>query len=112
MSPDEMNPYAAPSGGPASDTGPYQRYDQVPWYRRSSFNSLFVVLGLCCSPFIIWVCVIVLTGDVYYDKVDKDGRLKRWSSTNKIVAVIIMVIQVSATLYQLARPGLMKPGQP
>lgn len=52
------------------------------------------MLGLCCGPFILAVCISLLTGDVYYNSYDENGRLKRWSFANKVVAVVILVLQV------------------
>ena len=39
-------------------------------------------LGLCCSPAILTVCVIVLTGDVSYNQADASGNLKKWGYAN------------------------------
>lgn len=92
---DPTNPYEPPQQ-PVEDRGfgVRESYDDVPWFRKSGFNSLLVVLGLCCGPFILAVCIILLTGDVYYNSYDENGRLKRWSFANKVVAVVILVLQV------------------
>tara|TARA_R110002072_G_scaffold296980_1_gene469350 strand:+ start:414 stop:719 length:306 start_codon:yes stop_codon:yes gene_type:complete len=89
-----MNPYEPPQQPVSDRGGPVERYEDVPWFRKSGFNSLMVVLGLCCGPFILAVCIILLTGDVYYNTYDDQGRLNRWSFANKVVAVIILVLQV------------------
>ena len=53
----------------------YTNYAQVPWHRRSGTNNLFVALGLVgCLPLTLWVCFNLLTGDVYLDRQQKDGR--------------------------------------
>lgn len=89
------NPYQPPSQPLEDGRGGVERYEDVVWYRRSGVNSLLVLLGLCCGPFILAVCVILLTGDVYYNKHDASGRLERWSTANKVVAVIILLGQVA-----------------
>ena len=88
------NPYNPPEQ-PVGEPSLVERYENVPWYRKSGFNSLLVVLGLFCGPFILAVCIILLTGDVYFDKHDEDGRLKRWSIANKVVAVLILLGQIA-----------------
>ena len=81
---EELDPYAPPTQ-PVYDKGkgPVESYDDVPWFRRSGFNSLLVLLGLCCGPFILAVCIILLTGDVYYNSYDEHGRLKRCQSPTR-----------------------------
>ena len=49
------------------------------------------------GPAILFSCIVVLTGDVYYDKADEHGQLKRWSSGNKVAAVIILAINLAIT---------------
>jgi len=66
-------------------------YDQVPWYRRSGVNSAFVLLGLVTGVSLIITTIVLLTGDIYYNKLDKDGMLKKWSVANKVVAVILLL---------------------
>ena len=41
------------------------------------------------SPLFI-VCLVVLTGPVYFDEYQAPGRLKRWGVGNKVVAAIIL----------------------
>ncbi len=41
---------------------------------------------------VIVVCVVVLTGPVYYNKHDSNGILKQWSAANKVAAVILLVL--------------------
>jgi hypothetical protein len=78
------------------------RYSDLPWYRKSSSVSLLTLFGLCCGPAILAVCIIVLTGDVYYDKRDRSGNLKKWGAGNKVAAIIILVLQVIFTILYAA----------
>jgi len=70
----------------------YQNYDSVPWYRKSSTNSLFVLIGLLIPPFIWVVAYMLVTGDIFYNKHDSYGNLKKWSTANKVVAWIIAIV--------------------
>ena len=72
-------------------------YAQVPWYRRASIVGAITFLGLVFGPAILFSCIVVLTGDVYYDKADEHGQLKRWSPGNKVAAVIILIINLAVT---------------
>ena len=89
-----QNPYEAPQPAPLSPSEIAQRYDQLPWYRKSSYVSPITLLGLCCGPAIMLVCVIVLTGEVYYNQTDSAGNLKKWGYGNKIAAVVILLFQI------------------
>lgn len=107
----------APDRGHDRDPEPDDRpegpthIDQVPSYRRNSFCSTLLVLHVLvmifggCIPLasllgifttigVIAVCVIVLTGPVYFPKRKKDGTLKQWSKGNKIAAVILLILFV------------------
>ena len=56
----------------------------------------------------IAVCVIVLTGPVYYDKRKKDGTLKTWGVGNKVAAVILLLLFVGgygAMIYWMYTTG-------
>jgi hypothetical protein len=108
----------APAPGPRS-------YDEVPAYRRNGFCSGILVAHVCVmflggcvpllslagvftTPGVILVCVVVLTGPVYYDKRGKDGRLKTWSKGNKVAAVILLLLFVggyAALVYFLVSSG-------
>lgn len=70
----------------------YTQYSLVPWYRRSSWNTLFVF------TFTPAVVAMLLTGDVYFKETGKDGNLKTWSVANKVVAVFLVLIWVMAAL--------------
>jgi hypothetical protein len=96
-------------------------YTAVPMLRRNGFCSGVLIAHLAvmffgrCIPFlsllgifttigVIVVCVVVLTGPVYYDKRKKDGTLKQWSKGNKVAAVILLVLFVGgygALIYYL-----------
>ena len=89
-----QNPYEAPQTTPLSPVEIAQQYSTLPWYRKSSYVSPITLLGLCCSPAILAVCIIVLTGDVYYNQTDAAGNLKKWGFANKIAAIVILVLQI------------------
>jgi hypothetical protein len=101
----------------------YQDYAKVPWFRRSGVNSWFVVLGgfgpgiiqaiviegklwptlpgialallaFLLSLLLYTTCGNLLTGDIYYNQAGNDGNLKPWSFGNKIVAVVIVLVQI------------------
>jgi hypothetical protein len=101
-----QNPYEAPQPAPLSASEIAQRYDQLPWYRKFAYVSPLTALGLCCGPAILVVCIIVLTGDVYYKQTDLAGNLKKWSNANKVVAVVILAFQVLFYAAQFARLSL------
>jgi hypothetical protein len=72
--------------------GAYTDISQVPWYRRSDVNNLFVLLGFFgCLPLSCWTCYNLLTGDVYLSYQDSDGMLVKWGVINKIFAVVFAV---------------------
>jgi hypothetical protein len=72
----------------------YKTYEEVPWFRREP-GALVFLLALFCSPIIIALCVIALTGDVYKNSYDKEGNLAVWGIGNKIAAVLILIIQTA-----------------
>ena len=80
----------------------------MPLLRRSRFCSgvvlthVFVIILAPCVPFagllsilttigLIVVCVIALTGPVYCNKIGEDGTLVRWTTANRIGAVIVLL---------------------
>ena len=110
-----------PEGDPdAPALGPTD-YEAVPWYRRNGLCSAIIVAHVVvmllggCVPFlsllgvfttigVIGVCVVVLSGPVYYNKRRKDGTLAAWSGGNKVAAVILLILFVGgygALLYYL-----------
>lgn len=99
------NPYKPPEQPLQDRGGAIEHYDDVPWFRKNGFNSVLVLLGLCCGPSILAVCIILITGDVYYNSYDQVGRLKRWSLPNKVLAVIILLLQVAYFGATLLRGG-------
>jgi hypothetical protein len=86
---------------PGSDRPPNTKdlYGQVPWYRTSGAVSAMLVVGLCLPIFVMIVCIIVLSGDVYYNRVRKDGTLARWSWLNKAAAILILCLQAAWFVY-------------
>jgi len=84
----------------------YREYREVPWYRRSGSNGFLILLNLLSGGFIpgtLLVCIFVLTGDIYYKHYDKDGNLQTWSWGNKIVAVILLLINIVYLGYVVMR---------
>jgi len=79
------------------------RYEDVPWFRKNGINSAFVLLGICFPPLLWTVCVIVLTGPVYMDAYDEHGQLKQWGVANKVVAVILIGLQIVGIILRFAR---------
>jgi hypothetical protein len=85
---------------------------RVPPYRKSSVMSALLLLGLALaflgpmllvslgvtSPYVGWAlglpilitCIVVLSGPVYYARIDDSGQLEQWSIANKIVAALIL----------------------
>jgi len=87
----------------------YRDYKSVPWYRKSRFNSGLLVAALLLFwfnpivggpfigvPLILWCCVNVRIGGVYYNEYDQDGYLKKWGRGNEIVAGVLLLL---AALY-------------
>jgi hypothetical protein len=89
----------------------------VPFYRRNGPLSVVLLLSLVLAfvgPFVLGgvalalgklgpaivstligsplfaVCIVVLTGPVYFDAYDQHGKLKKWSIGNKVVAVLLL----------------------
>ncbi len=113
------NPYAPPftQASPSSTATAKELYAKVPAIRRSGTCSALLVLGLLVAfagPIalastlasmgrvvltlvgvvlgapLLAVCIVVLTGDVYYDQLQADGTLKKWSVGNKVVAALML----------------------
>jgi len=92
---------ATTSSSSETATVSYRDYSEVPWHRKSSSNTLLILLSFLTFGFvpgIPLVCLFVLTGDIYFDRRDKNGDLEKWSWGNKIVAIILLVLNV----FQLA----------
>jgi hypothetical protein len=73
----------------------YKTYEEVPWFRREPGALVFLLAIFCCSPIIVAICIIALTGDVYKNGYDKEGNLVVWGIGNKIAAVLILIIQTA-----------------
>jgi hypothetical protein len=74
--------------------GPFAKYAEVPWYRRSATNTAFIILHLLtCGfiPFLLITCIVLLTGDIYYEELEPDGSLRKWSNANKIIAFVLLL---------------------
>ena len=100
-------------------------YDAVPWHRRNGVCSAVLIahlivlllggcvplvslLGIFTTLGVIAVCIVVLTGSVYFNKRRKDGTLRTWSAANKVAAVILLVLFVGgygALVYVRAASG-------
>jgi len=65
-----------------------------------------VVAGFCCfPPLLLAVCIVLVTGDVYYNKLRKDGTLKKWSIANKILAWLVLAWNLYIIYEVFVRPG-------
>ena len=85
---------SSPAGTPAAPTG-YADYQNVPWYRRSSWNTFFIIAGFATKgyiPLVLVTCILVLTGDIYFNERDAEGRLKTWGRGNRYIAVFLLVM--------------------
>ena len=93
---------ATTSSSSETATVSYRDYSEVPWHRKSSSNTLLILLSFLTFGFVPGnpprLPLFVLTGDIYYDRLDEDGNLAKWSWGNKIVAIILLVLNV----FQLA----------
>ena len=95
---------AAPSA--AAVLGRYGSYQEVPWYRRSGSVSAMLGIGFLLIAPLLWAaCIIALTGDVYYSKLNEEGQLATWSAGNKVAAVVILVISTVGWIYILSLYG-------
>lgn len=93
-------PVPAPSlqamQGSSGKNAKYRRYEDVPWYRRSTLNHIFALSGLLCfPPFVWWVVTMCLTGNIYQKNRDKEGNLKTWGMFSKVFSVLLVVGQVA-----------------
>jgi hypothetical protein len=78
-------------------TEEFTDYTQLPWHRKSGANSLLIlasILTLGLFPGTLVVCVNVLRGEVYYNKKDERGYLKKWHRANKVVAVLLLALNI------------------
>ena len=69
-------------------------------------NSAVLFLQLLTLPFVpvsLGVCIVLLTGEVYYDRKDSNGDLKRWGVANKIAAVLVCAACIAFLIWQPLR---------
>lgn len=75
-------------------------FEEVPWFRRSGIMTAFILVGFVLFPPLLWTaCIITLTGEVYENRVKKDGTLAKWSAGNKLAAVVVLVLQLLGLAY-------------
>jgi len=80
----------------------YQSYEKVPWHRKSGINHFFAIVGLLVfPPFVWWVAILCLTGDIYTSKQDENGNLKKWGAFSKVFSIIIVILHGLAIALQL-----------
>ena len=73
----------------------YKDYKDIPWSRRSSVNTAFILLGfLGCLPLGWWTLYNLISGYIYYNKKEADGTWKTWSYANKVLAFIIVIVNI------------------
>ncbi len=70
----------------------YETYEEVPWHRREP-GALVFLLVLLFTPFMVALCIIALSGDVYRKAYDEEGNLQVWGPANKVAAVLILLLQ-------------------
>ena len=93
-----------PAQGVSTSPAEATSYAQVPWYRRSSVNTAFIIIGFLTKgylPLALVTCVLVLTGDVYYKEKDQHGALRKWSKANKFAAIILLALNAWLLWYVL-----------
>ncbi|MBX7106286.1 MAG: hypothetical protein K1X57_19570 [Gemmataceae bacterium] len=56
----------------------------------------FILTGIIVPPFLWAACIICLTGDIFHNRVKKDGTLARWPIGNKVAGIIILIVQLLA----------------
>ena len=85
--------YAEMSTKDIAELGIYTNYSDVPWYRRSETNNIFLLLGsFGCIPLTACTCLILLTGEIYIDQVDANGHVTQWGTLHKAWAVLFAVV--------------------
>ena len=94
----------APSVG-TGKSGEFARYEDVPWYRRSTINTVFCIFGGTPIIGIIWplfwfTCAMLFTGDIYMNRADSGGKLVVivWPRSNKILAAFMLAFQALCIL--------------
>jgi len=92
----------SPQLAPGPEANVIASYSQVPWYRRSSVNTIFIVSGFLTKgylPLVLVTCALLLTGNIYYKQPDADGRIRTWSKANKVVAAAILLLHIGFLFY-------------
>jgi hypothetical protein len=72
-------------------------YADLLWYRKSGPNNVLMlvhVLSLGFIPLLLVTCCALVTGNIYYDKVDDQGHLKAWSGANRVVAFLFLIFSL------------------
>lgn len=72
----------------------YTDANQVPWYRQSTLHTVLLIIHLLtcgAAPLLLVTCLVLVTGDIYYNTPDHTGYLKKWSPANKVVAFILLL---------------------
>ena len=75
----------------------YQNYSEVPWYRRSIFNIIFMSISVISRgilPLTLITIILAFTGDIYFKKLDSEGNLRHWNKGNKVGVFIILVFNL------------------
>lgn len=83
----------------------YTEYSQVPWNQKQEICNLFIIIGLFIAPFLWYVCFVSLTSDVYYNKKDSEGYIKKWGTGNKVAAAILLVLQLISLISLVISPS-------
>ncbi|HSS50695.1 MAG TPA: hypothetical protein VLX28_17285 [Thermoanaerobaculia bacterium] len=102
---DPANPSYVPEKlGPRTSTVGLPDYKTaVPWSRRSSTNTAFLLIGWFLCPLLtLWCCFNLLTGEIYYDTPDGQGGYRVWSRANKIAALILAGVWVVGVIIFIA----------
>lgn len=61
---------------------------------------MFVGAGWFLCPPLIWTtCVLLLTGEIYQNRYDLDGNLVAWGKANKVVAAILLALNLALVGY-------------
>ncbi len=115
--PPQQTPGESPQHG-SGGTPQQQFLDTLPFYRRSGTATALLLLSLVlgfAGPLVLAgllaqmgtvvnilvgtvlgtpllaVCVVVLTGEIYFDSFDAQGQPKKWGVGNKVVAALILL---------------------
>ncbi len=78
-------------------------YDQLPWYRQSTVIFKIIIVGIFFAPALLPACIAVLTGPIYYKQSGEDGVLRKWRVSNKVAAILILVVETYAYASVLLR---------